>query len=70
MGRYTGNDPTAFWRCEHASPVLVEEAEGGEKKVARCLCCGQGGPAVPECAEEALLALRNLALRPEEARSA
>ena len=68
--RHRMNNPVPFWWCEHASPVLVEEAEGGEKKVARCLCCGQGGPAVPESAEEALLALRNLALRPEEARSA
>jgi hypothetical protein len=47
------------WRCEHVSPILVEEVEDG-KKIARCLQCGERGE-VRAGTEEALRALRDLA---------
>ena len=51
--------PGSTWRCEHVSPVLVEEVEDG-KKIARCLQCGERGE-VRAGTEEALRALRDLA---------
>lgn len=53
-------DTTMIRRCEHTSPVLIEEIEDG--RIARCLACGESGP-VHEKSEEALLALRDRALR-------
>ena len=49
-----------FRQCEHELPVLVEEFEGN-RKIARCLRCGQSGPTVLGGAEKALQALRKQA---------
>jgi hypothetical protein len=43
-------------RCEHGYPVEVKHVEVG--RVARCLGCGQTGPARPS-SERALAALRD-----------
>lgn len=59
----------SFWECEHFSPVVVEKADGGAKKIARCLLCGEIGP-VCEGSEEALRALRDRARLRDEAQSA
>lgn len=59
--RRAREDTMSFLRCAHSSPVVVDELEGGKKKVARCLRCGQCGPAVREGTDEALRALRDQA---------
>jgi hypothetical protein len=48
---------------------MVDEIEGGKKKSACCLVCGERG-AVREGSEEALRALRELARQRDEAQSA
>ena len=60
--------PMGRWLCEHSSPVLVDEVEGGSKKIARCLVCGALGPPVRQGAQEALQALREQ--QPRDLRSA
>jgi hypothetical protein len=56
------------WKCEHVSPVLLEEVEGTKKR-AKCLQCGECGE-VREGTEEALRALRDRARERDEAQSA
>lgn len=63
------NKQSMFWQCDHELPVVVERVVG-EKKAARCLRCGQSGPAVGGGAEGALLALRSEARGGEAQKSA
>ncbi len=67
--RRRNKTPMSIWQCRHLSPVVVDEIEGGKKKSARCLVCGERG-AVREGSEEALRALRELARQRDEAQSA
>jgi hypothetical protein len=48
---------------------LVEDVDGGKKKIARCLQCGELGE-IREGSEEALRALRDRARQRDEAQSA
>ena len=57
------------WKCGHFAPVLVEDVDGGKKKIARCLQCGERGE-VREDSEEALRALRDRARQRDEAQGA
>ena len=68
--RRRNKTPMSIWQCRHLSPVVVDEIEGGKKKSARCLVCGERGAAVREGSEEALRALRELARQRDEAQSA
>ena len=63
----TEETPNNYRKCEHVSPVVVEEVEGG--KSAHCLLCGERG-AVREGSEEALRALRDRAHQRDEALNA
>ena len=67
MSRRT-QPPMSNWKCEHVSPVMVEEVEGGKKR-AQCLLCGERGE-VREASEEALRVLRDRARQRHEAQSA
>jgi hypothetical protein len=67
MSRRT-QPPRSNWKCEHVSPVLLEEVEGTKKR-AKCLQCGECGE-VREGTEEALRALRDRARERDEAQSA
>jgi hypothetical protein len=67
MSRRT-QPPMSNWKCEHVSPVSVEEIGGGKNR-AKCLQCGERGE-VREGTEEALQALRDLARQRDEAQSA
>jgi hypothetical protein len=60
--------PMSNRNCEHVSPVMVEEVEGGKKR-AKCLQCGERGE-VREGKEEALRTLRDRARQRDEAYSA
>jgi hypothetical protein len=57
------------WKCGHLAPVLVEDVDGGKKKIARYLQCGELGE-VREGSEEALRALRDRARQRDEAQGA
>ena len=67
--RRRNKTPMSIWQCRHFSPVVVDEIEGGKKKSARCLVCGERG-AERAGSEEALRALRELARLRDEAQSA